>query len=140
MNRTPPPDPQRPAAPDDAAVRPARPRRQPGGPARIHDPARIQRRLARIEGQVRGIGRMVDRQEECIDILQQAAALRAAVDAVTLLILEDHVAACLAHPARGADAAARVDDVMEVVRRSMGRPARTARAGAAPAGTPGGEG
>ena len=50
------------------------------------------RRLARMEGQVRGIARMVERDEYCIDILQQTTALRAAVDAVSLLLMEDHVA------------------------------------------------
>src|SRR5262245_54216099 len=48
------------------------------------DRAQLLRRLARMEGQVRGIARMVEREEYCIDILQQTAALRAAVDSVTL--------------------------------------------------------
>ena len=52
-------------------------------------------RLRRLEGQVRGIARMVDREEYCVDILQQTAALRAAVDALGLLILEDHVRGCV---------------------------------------------
>ncbi len=41
----------------------------------------LMNRLSRLEGQVRGIGRMVDGEEYCVDILQQIAALRAAVDA-----------------------------------------------------------
>ena len=52
-------------------------------------------RLRRLEGQVRGIARMVDREEYCVDILQQTAALRAAVDALGLLILEDHIRGCM---------------------------------------------
>ena len=59
------------------------------------DRAQVLRRLARMEGQVRGIARMVERDEYCIDILQQTTALRAAVDAVSLLLMEDHVAGCL---------------------------------------------
>ena len=61
------------------------------------DRAQLLRRLSRLEGQVRGIARMIERDEYCIDILQQTAALRAAVDAVSLLVMEDHVAGCLRH-------------------------------------------
>lgn len=91
------------------------------------DRAQVLRRLARIEGQVRGIARMIERDEYCIDILQQTAALRAAVDAVTMLLMEDHVAGCLATAVRTGDAAAYTEEVMEVVRRSMGRPVRPSR-------------
>jgi DNA-binding FrmR family transcriptional regulator len=94
------------------------------------DRAQLLRRLARMEGQVRGIARMVERDEYCIDVMQQTAALRAAVDAVTLLLMEDHVAGCLATAVKTGDATAYTEEVMEVVRRSMGRPARTARTSA----------
>jgi len=87
----------------------------------------VLRRLARMEGQVRGIARMVERDDYCIDILQQTTALRAAVDAVSLLLMEDHVAGCLQTAVKTGDAAAYTEEVMEVVRRSMGRPARSAR-------------
>ena len=91
------------------------------------DKAQLLRRLARMEGQVRGIGRMVEREEYCIDILQQTAALRAAVDAVTLMLLEDHVAGCLTTAVRTGQAEVYTEEVMEVVRRSMGRPSRSSR-------------
>ena len=77
-----------------------------------------------MEGQIRGVARMVERDEYCIDILQQTAALRAGVDAVSLLLMEDHVAGCLATAVKTGDAAAYTEEVMEVVRRSMGRPVR----------------
>ncbi len=67
---------------------------------------------------------MIERDEYCIDILQQTAALRAAVDAVSLLLMEDHVAGCLATAVRTGEAQTYTEEVMEVVRRSMGRPAR----------------
>ncbi|MBA2255241.1 MAG: metal-sensitive transcriptional regulator [Chloroflexi bacterium] len=89
------------------------------------DRAQLLRRLARMEGQVRGIARMIEREEYCIDILQQTSALRAAVDAVSLLVMEDHVAGCLATAVKTGDAAAYTEEVMEVVRRSLGRPARS---------------
>jgi CsoR family transcriptional regulator, copper-sensing transcriptional repressor len=78
-----------------------------------------------MEGQVRGISRMIEREEYCIDILQQTAALRAAIDAVSLLLMEDHVAGCLATAVKTGKADAYTEEVMEVVRRSMGRPVRS---------------
>ncbi len=89
--------------------------------------AQLLRRLSRMEGQVRGVARMIERDEYCIDILQQTTALRAAVDAVSLLLMEDHVAGCLVTAVKTGDAAAYTEEVMEVVRRSMGRPARSGR-------------
>ncbi len=88
------------------------------------DRAQLLRRLSRMEGQVRGVARMIERDEYCIDILQQTAALRAAVDAVSLLLMEDHVAGCLATAVRTGEAETYTEEVMEVVRRSMGRPVR----------------
>ena len=70
---------------------------------------------------------MVERDEYCIDILQQTSALRAAVESVSLLIMEDHVAGCLATAVKTGNAQAYTEEVMEVVRRSMGRPIRAAR-------------
>ncbi|HEU4672960.1 MAG TPA: metal-sensitive transcriptional regulator [Candidatus Limnocylindrales bacterium] len=92
------------------------------------DRAQLLRRLSRIEGQVRGIGRMIEREEYCVDILQQTAALRAAVDALSVLVLEDHVAGCVRTAAERGEAEAYVDEVMDVVRRSLGRPIRSTRA------------
>jgi CsoR family transcriptional regulator, copper-sensing transcriptional repressor len=91
------------------------------------DRATLVRRLSRLEGQVRGVARMIERDEHCIDILQQTAALRAAVDSIGLLVLEDHVAGCLRTAVETGDAAASTDEVMDVVRRSLGRPVRSAR-------------
>jgi DNA-binding FrmR family transcriptional regulator len=88
------------------------------------DKAKLLRRLSRIEGQVRGIARMIEREEYCVDILQQTAALRAAVDAVAVMILEDHVRGCVRTAVEQGDAEAYVDEVVDVVRRTLGRPVR----------------
>jgi CsoR family transcriptional regulator, copper-sensing transcriptional repressor len=90
------------------------------------DRGQLLRRLKRIEGQVRGISRMIEREEYCVDILQQTAALRAAIDSVSLLILEDHVQGCVRTAAERGEADRYVDEVIDVVRRTMGRPARSA--------------
>jgi DNA-binding FrmR family transcriptional regulator len=89
------------------------------------DQAILIRRLKRIEGQVRGIERMIERREYCVDILQQTAALRAAVDSVALLILEDHVQGCVRTAAEQGDADKYIEEVLDVVRRSMGKPVRS---------------
>ncbi len=90
------------------------------------DRSQLLRRLKRIEGQVRGIARMIERDEYCVDILQQTAALRAAVDSVSMLVLEDHVQGCVRTAAERGEADRYVDEVLDVVRRSMGRPVRSA--------------
>ncbi len=88
------------------------------------DRTQLVRRLSRVEGQVRGIARMIERDEYCVDILQQTAALRAAVDAISILILEDHVQGCVRTAAERGDADKYVDEVIDVVRRTLGRPVR----------------
>jgi DNA-binding FrmR family transcriptional regulator len=88
------------------------------------DRAVLLRRLSRIEGQVRGIARMIEREDYCVDILQQTAALRAAVDALSVLVLEDHVQGCIRTAAERGEADAYVDEVLDVVRRTLGRPIR----------------
>ncbi|MCY0904568.1 metal-sensitive transcriptional regulator [Arthrobacter sp. H14-L1] len=63
------------------------------------------RRLKRIEGQVRGIARMVDDDKYCIDILTQVAAINKALHAVSLGLIEDHIAHCVVGAARESDKA-----------------------------------
>lgn len=85
----------------------------------------VLRRLARMEGQVRGVARMIERDDDCVDVLQQTAALRAAVDSVTMLLMEDHVQGCISSALKSGDAEAVTSEVMDVMRRGMGRPARS---------------
>ena len=74
------------------------------------------KRLARIEGQMRGIARMVEDDRYCIDVLTQLSAVRKAVDAVALELVDDHVRHCIGG-ATGADRAARTDELMAAVGR-----------------------
>jgi CsoR family transcriptional regulator, copper-sensing transcriptional repressor len=60
-----------------------------------YDKDALKRRLHRIEGQVRGIERMVDEDRYCIDILTQVAAVRTAIERLGFEILEDHVSHCV---------------------------------------------
>jgi DNA-binding FrmR family transcriptional regulator len=64
------------------------------------------KRLRRIEGQVRGLQRMVEEDTYCIDVLTQVAAVTKALQAVSLGLLEDHVSHCVVDAARTSDGAA----------------------------------
>ena len=61
------------------------------------------KRLRRIEGQIRGLQRMVDEEQYCIDILTQVSAATKALESVALGLLEDHLRHCLAHAATDPD-------------------------------------
>jgi DNA-binding FrmR family transcriptional regulator len=60
----------------------------------------IRKRLRRIEGQVRGLQRMVDEDRYCIDILEQISAATRALQSVALQLLEDHMGHCVADAVR----------------------------------------
>jgi DNA-binding FrmR family transcriptional regulator len=62
------------------------------------------KRLARIEGQVRGIARMIEDDRYCIDVLTQLGAVDTALEAVAIKVLEDHVAHCVAGALASGDA------------------------------------
>jgi DNA-binding FrmR family transcriptional regulator len=66
------------------------------------------KRLRRVEGQVRGVQKMVESDTYCIDILTQVSAITKALQAVSLGLLEDHVAHCVVDAARDSDEAAQV--------------------------------
>jgi len=55
----------------------------------------VQKRLRRIEGQVRGIQRMVDEDKYCIEVLDQVAAVTKALQAVAIALLDDHLSHCV---------------------------------------------
>ena len=66
------------------------------------------KRLRRVEGQVRGVQKMVESDTYCIDILTQVSAITKALQAVSLGLLEDHVTHCVVDAARESDEAAQV--------------------------------
>ncbi|MDU0954223.1 MAG: metal-sensitive transcriptional regulator [Bradyrhizobium sp.] len=79
-----------------------------------------QKRLNRIEGQVRGLAKMVDEDRYCIDIVTQISAVRSALRRVEEEILKDHVAHCVEHAIRSGDKAdqrRKIAELMEVVGR-----------------------
>jgi DNA-binding FrmR family transcriptional regulator len=80
----------------------------------------VQRRLRRIEGQVRGLQRMVDEDTYCIDVLTQLAAVTKALQSVGLHLLEEHLNHCVAGAqAEGSDATALVGEATRAVERLL---------------------
>ena len=72
-------------------------------------------RLSRIEGQVRGIARMIADDRYCIDVINQIEAVRAALKKVEDAILEDHIEHCVEHAIMSGDAADQRRKVAELV-------------------------
>ena len=82
----------------------------------------LQTRLSRIEGQVRGVSKMVDEDRYCIDVLTQISAIRAALDKVALGLLDGHARHCLAGGMGGAeDPEDQADELMGAIGRLMSR-------------------
>jgi DNA-binding FrmR family transcriptional regulator len=80
-----------------------------------------QKRLSRIEGQVRGLSKMVDEDRYCIDIVTQISAVRAALRRVEEEVLRDHVAHCVEHAISSgnkADQREKIAELMAVIGRS----------------------
>jgi DNA-binding FrmR family transcriptional regulator len=82
---------------------------------RRHDKPGLLKRLNRIEGQVRGVNRMVDEGRYCVDILTQISAIRSALDAVALELLRDHTHGCVQDAVRSGSGTAAIDELLTVV-------------------------
>ena len=79
------------------------------------------KRLSRIEGQVRGLGRMIDEDRYCIDIVTQLSAVRAALRRLEEEVLRDHVAHCVEHAISSGNTGEqrqKVAELMDVLARS----------------------
>jgi DNA-binding FrmR family transcriptional regulator len=79
----------------------------------------VLKRLRRVEGQVRGLQRMVEEDQYCIDVLTQISAATKALQGVALELLEDHLSHCVAHAAEagGPEADAKVAEATAAIRR-----------------------
>jgi DNA-binding FrmR family transcriptional regulator len=80
----------------------------------------LRKRLARIEGQVRGVDRMVEEERYCIDVLTQIGAIQAALDKVALGLIDDHTRHCVVE-AEGGERGEKVDELLAALGRFVGR-------------------
>lgn len=88
----------------------------PSTESRYHrDNTALLQRLRKIEGQVRGVARMVEEDRYCIDILVQIAAIRSALNAVGHNLLDSHVRHCVAAALQRGDGEASVQELLDVI-------------------------
>lgn len=81
------------------------------------DKTALSKRLNRIEGQVRGIGRMIDDDRYCIDVLTQVGAVQSALDALALQLLERHLHGCVQDAVRSGKGESAIEEALGVIRR-----------------------
>ena len=81
----------------------------------------VDRRLARIEGQVKALRRMVGEDRYCIDIAQQVQAARAALSSLESIILDDHIATCVQHALEGDSLSARAATIEALINVMRGK-------------------
>jgi len=88
-------------------------------PGYVEDKEAVLRRLARIEGQVGGVRRMIDAEAYCIDVLTQVAAVERALDGVALKLLADHTNHCVRNAVEhgGVEADEKVGELVATVER-----------------------
>jgi len=81
----------------------------------------ILKRLNRAEGQVRGVARMVENDEYCIDILTQINAIQAAVDKVAIELMRDHAKHCMMHAKDAKERDKKAEELVDAISRMMRR-------------------
>jgi DNA-binding FrmR family transcriptional regulator len=79
--------------------------------------AALARRLNRVEGQVRGIGKMLEEDRYCVDILTQVAAVQSALDALARQLLEHHLHGCVQHAVRSGEGDRAIAEALAVIRK-----------------------
>ena len=73
------------------------------------------KRLRRVEGQVRGVAKMVEDERDCREVIQQLAAIRSATNQVSLLVARSYASQCLCEPLEDDDREAVVEDLIDVL-------------------------
>lgn len=93
-----------------AEAKPLRTVRQPDKPA-------LQKRLARVEGQVRAVNDMIGNDRYCVDVITQIQAARSALAAVAEQLLDNHLQTCVARALREGDSEAEINEVLLLLRK-----------------------
>ena len=104
----------------DAATglaKPSKPPAHPRVPRADAGKAALTRRINRVEGQVRGIGRMVEENRYCVDILTQVSAVQSALDALARELLEHHLYGCVQHAVKSGDGERAIAEALAVIRK-----------------------
>ena len=93
----------------------------PHGYIKARDKEKIQNRLRRIEGQVRGVQRMVDEETYCVDVLTQISSIVSAMERVGAILLKDHVEQCVRESIEkgGLEADEKIEELAAAVERFL---------------------
>lgn len=86
-------------------------------PGYVQHKSDLEARLRRIEGQIRGLQKMVQEERYCIDVLTQVNAVKAALESVALLLLRDHTEQCVAEAIRAGEGKDKVRELTDAVER-----------------------
>lgn len=81
------------------------------------DKTALANRINRIEGQVRGVGKMINDDRYCIDVITQISAIQSALDALSIQLLESHLAGCVQDAVRAGNGDAAIGEVIGVMRK-----------------------
>lgn len=77
---------------------------------------KIQARLRRIEGQARGLQKMVEQDKYCVDIMTQISSVQAALEQVSLLLMEDHLRHCVTEAIQQGNGEQKINEVLNVIK------------------------
>ena len=80
------------------------------------DKEKILGRLRRVEGQARGLQRMVEEDKYCVDIMTQVASVQAALEQVSLLLMEDHLKHCVTEAIQQGDGSQKISELIDVLK------------------------
>lgn len=86
-------------------------------PSYAHNKEDLLKRLRRIEGQVRGLQRMIEEDKYCVDILVQIAAVRSALSSVGMILVEDHTRGCVQRAIKEDNGDSAITELTEVLKR-----------------------
>ena len=84
----------------------------------VQNRKRVQNRLKRLEGQIRGLERMVDEDKYCVDIINQSSAVRSALSSVEDLLLENHLSEHVIHQMKGNQGGKAIAEIVEIFKRA----------------------
>jgi DNA-binding FrmR family transcriptional regulator len=85
----------------------------------IEDKPVLSTRMKKIEGQARGIRKMIEEERYCVDIVQQLTALSSAIDEVSLRILESHIEGCVVRAMRHESSQWQIKELMATIRKAI---------------------
>ena len=97
-------------------AKPPRKKCHTGDPQQVVQPHKqaLLKRMNRVEGQVRGVAKMIEEDRYCVDIMTQVSAIKSALDAVTMQLLEDHTQGCVRDAIQSGGGEPAIKELMQI--------------------------